>query len=136
MNDRDSHYLCAVCGTVVLCAAAGKGEVICCDEPMKVTGGPDDVHVATVAPQGVFKCTNCGFRFRGETPPERCPSCKEPCEFVDATDYVPGLSRTGEEFVCEVCGAKVRYVTDGGGRLVCCDQPMQGRFPGHEDKAT
>jgi len=36
-----------------------------------------------------FKCTNCGYTLEAPTPPEECPSCREKCEFVDVTCYIP-----------------------------------------------
>ena len=133
-NAKGARYLCTVCESVIECLEAGPGEVNCCSEPMTTTEKNDTPHAATIAPQGVFKCSGCGYRFRGDNPPDRCPSCGETCEFTDATDYVPGLSRDGEEFTCAGCGTRVRYLRDRGGRLTCCGEPMKGRFPGHEDK--
>jgi len=37
-----------------------------------------------------WKCSTCGYQFEGKaTPPERCPSCREACTFIDATCYIP-----------------------------------------------
>ncbi|HLB69710.1 MAG: hypothetical protein OIN88_12760 [Candidatus Methanoperedens sp.] len=37
-----------------------------------------------------WKCSMCGYQFEGgPIPPERCPSCKEACAFIDATCYIP-----------------------------------------------
>ncbi|MCZ7380279.1 MAG: hypothetical protein O8C64_01690 [Candidatus Methanoperedens sp.] len=37
-----------------------------------------------------WKCSMCGYQFEGGTsPPDRCPSCKEACAFIDATCYIP-----------------------------------------------
>lgn len=36
-----------------------------------------------------WRCGNCGYRFEGDAPPERCPGCKEACDFVDENRYVP-----------------------------------------------
>lgn len=35
-----------------------------------------------------WKCANCGYKYDGDYL-EMCPSCKESCGFVDATNYVP-----------------------------------------------
>ena len=35
-----------------------------------------------------WKCNNCGNTIT-TTPPEICPSCKEKCEFVDVSCYIP-----------------------------------------------
>jgi rubredoxin len=36
-----------------------------------------------------WKCSECGYLFQAKAPPEKCPSCKEVCAFVDATCYTP-----------------------------------------------
>jgi rubredoxin len=36
-----------------------------------------------------WKCQNCGYTFESPSPPEKCPSCKQSCEFVDNTCYTP-----------------------------------------------
>jgi len=36
-----------------------------------------------------WKCSNCGYTFKAEAPPEACPSCKEQCAFIDTTCYRP-----------------------------------------------
>jgi len=36
-----------------------------------------------------WKCTKCGYTLQAPTPPEECPECKEKCEFIDVTCYVP-----------------------------------------------
>jgi rubredoxin len=36
-----------------------------------------------------WKCSNCGYTSQAATPPETCPSCKEKCNFIDATCYTP-----------------------------------------------
>lgn len=36
-----------------------------------------------------FKCSNCGYTLEAPTPPEECPSCREKCEFLDVTCYIP-----------------------------------------------
>jgi rubredoxin len=40
-------------------------------------------------------CKGCGYRFEAATPPDKCPSCKEKCEFVDNTCYTPDCSGSG-----------------------------------------
>lgn len=42
-----------------------------------------------------WKCSNCEYLLEAETPPDTCPSCKEKCEFVNVTCYVPECG--GEE---------------------------------------
>ena len=36
-----------------------------------------------------WKCSSCGYLFKTPQPPERCPSCKTKCVFIDATCYTP-----------------------------------------------
>jgi len=36
-----------------------------------------------------WRCANCGYRLDAEVPPERCPGCKEACDFIDDNRYVP-----------------------------------------------
>jgi rubredoxin len=36
-----------------------------------------------------WKCSNCGNMFGADTPPEKCPSCKQTCTFSDVTCYIP-----------------------------------------------
>ncbi|MCE5335927.1 MAG: hypothetical protein LLG06_15205 [Desulfobacteraceae bacterium] len=37
----------------------------------------------------VWKCNKCGNTVDLQTPPNTCPSCKEKCEFVDVSCYIP-----------------------------------------------
>ncbi len=37
----------------------------------------------------IFKCNNCGNTIDVMTPPDICPSCKQKCEFVDVSCYIP-----------------------------------------------
>jgi rubredoxin len=37
----------------------------------------------------VWKCNNCGNTIDVTAPPEICPSCKEKCEFLDVSCYIP-----------------------------------------------
>ncbi len=37
----------------------------------------------------VWKCNNCGNTVDEAAPPDVCPSCKEKCEFVNVTCYIP-----------------------------------------------
>ena len=36
-----------------------------------------------------WKCTKCGYTLKAEKPPVECPDCKEKCDFVDVTCYIP-----------------------------------------------
>lgn len=42
-----------------------------------------------------WKCTNCGYMFDADAPPEQCPSCKAKCEFVDNSCYTPDCENKG-----------------------------------------
>jgi len=44
-----------------------------------------------------WKCQNCGYMLKAETPPEVCPSCKQKCEFVNVTCYIPGCGQKGPD---------------------------------------
>lgn len=37
-----------------------------------------------------WKCSSCGYTLSEIKPPEVCPSCKEPCEYLDVSCYIPG----------------------------------------------
>jgi len=34
-----------------------------------------------------WSCNNCGYILSAETPPDKCPSCKQKCGFRDVTCY-------------------------------------------------
>lgn len=36
-----------------------------------------------------WKCSGCGYAMSGLVPPEVCPGCKEKCQFIDVTCYIP-----------------------------------------------
>jgi rubredoxin len=36
-----------------------------------------------------WQCSNCGYTFRAESPPDRCPSCNQVCSFKDVSCYIP-----------------------------------------------
>jgi rubredoxin len=42
-----------------------------------------------------WQCSNCRYMFEAETVPERCPSCKEACTFLDVTCYTPDCGGPG-----------------------------------------
>ncbi len=44
-----------------------------------------------------WKCTKCGYTLKALQPPEECPDCKEKCEFVNITCYVPDCGQTGSD---------------------------------------
>ncbi len=48
-------------------------------------------------PDMTWKCTECGYTFQAQTPPEECPSCHEKCDFVDVTCYTPDCSGPGQD---------------------------------------
>ncbi|GAB6886951.1 hypothetical protein JCM13304A_04490 [Desulfothermus okinawensis JCM 13304] len=44
-----------------------------------------------------WKCTNCGYTLQADTPPKQCPSCKQKCEFVDVSCYIPDCKSDGSD---------------------------------------
>lgn len=36
-----------------------------------------------------WTCSECGYLFEADAPPETCPSCQQKCAFHDATCYTP-----------------------------------------------
>jgi rubredoxin len=47
-----------------------------------------------------WKCSSCGYTFEkeaGQAPPEACPGCKEKCEFLNVSCYVPECGATGQD---------------------------------------
>ena len=36
-----------------------------------------------------WKCSECNYLFQAPLPPEKCPSCRTKCTFIDATCYTP-----------------------------------------------
>ncbi len=42
-----------------------------------------------------WKCQKCGYTLEADAPPEKCPSCKEKCEFLDNTCYTPDCQGDG-----------------------------------------
>jgi rubredoxin len=44
-----------------------------------------------------WKCSKCGYALKADAPPEKCPACKETCEFVNVTCYIPECGFTGSD---------------------------------------
>jgi rubredoxin len=44
-----------------------------------------------------WKCSKCGYTLKADTPPETCPQCKEKCEFVNVTCYIPECGFSGSD---------------------------------------
>lgn len=47
-----------------------------------------------------WKCSKCGYTVESEAgaaPPETCPGCKEKCEFVNTTCYIPECGLKGQD---------------------------------------
>ncbi len=42
-----------------------------------------------------WKCGKCGRTVQSAIPPEKCPSCKENCDFKDVTCYTPDCGGPG-----------------------------------------
>jgi len=49
------------------------------------------------SPQYKWKCSKCGYSLKADKPPEKCPSCKEKCEFVDVSCYIPECGQQGSD---------------------------------------
>jgi len=45
----------------------------------------------------IFKCNNCGNTIELASPPDVCPACKEKCEFVDVSCYIPDCGGAGSD---------------------------------------
>jgi len=46
---------------------------------------------------GEWKCKECGYSLQADVPPEKCPSCKKKCEFLDVACYIPDCGATGQD---------------------------------------
>jgi rubredoxin len=44
-----------------------------------------------------WKCSNCGYSLKKDAPPDQCPSCKQKCEFLNVTCYIPECESTGSD---------------------------------------
>ena len=44
-----------------------------------------------------WKCSKCGYTLKADVPPEQCPACKETCEFVNVTCYIPECGFSGSD---------------------------------------
>ena len=47
-----------------------------------------------------WKCSKCGYTYEAEpgvVPSETCPMCKDKCEFVNVTCYIPECGMTGQD---------------------------------------
>jgi rubrerythrin len=47
-----------------------------------------------------WKCPSCGYTVEanvGVAPPETCPGCKDKCQFVNVTCYIPDCGNTGQD---------------------------------------
>jgi len=47
-----------------------------------------------------WKCPKCGYTFEtpvSEAPPEKCSQCKEKCQFVNVTCYIPECGAAGQD---------------------------------------
>jgi rubredoxin len=42
-----------------------------------------------------WECSKCRYIFEAEMPPDKCPSCKETCTFLDVTCYTPDCGGPG-----------------------------------------
>jgi rubredoxin len=44
-----------------------------------------------------WKCNKCGYTLKADKPPETCPSCKQKCEFLDVSCYIPECGMSGTD---------------------------------------
>lgn len=47
-----------------------------------------------------WKCSKCGYTYEADqvvTPSETCPMCKDKCEFVNVSCYIPECGMTGQD---------------------------------------
>ncbi len=49
----------------------------------------------TQPPQTHWKCSKCGYKLEAAAPPVTCPQCREACEFLDITCYLPDCGGPG-----------------------------------------
>ena len=42
-----------------------------------------------------WKCSKCGYTLSADVPPTVCPSCKQKCEFLNVSCYIPECSDAG-----------------------------------------
>jgi rubrerythrin len=50
--------------------------------------------------KNTWKCQKCGYTFEAETavaPPETCPGCKDKCEFLNVSCYIPDCGKTDQD---------------------------------------
>jgi len=50
--------------------------------------------------KNTWKCQKCGYTFDAEAevaPPETCPACKDKCEFLNVSCYIPDCGKTGQD---------------------------------------
>jgi len=47
--------------------------------------------------QNTWKCSKCGYTVQTDPPPEKCPACREKCEFLNVTCYIPECGLTGSD---------------------------------------
>ncbi|WP_369688345.1 rubredoxin-like domain-containing protein [Desulfatitalea tepidiphila] len=72
----------------VLSCPPANGQMAICGW-VRINGGGDCM--------AKWKCGNCGYELEAERPPERCPSCKQSCEFLDNTCYTPDCAVSGKD---------------------------------------
>jgi rubredoxin len=44
-----------------------------------------------------WKCTSCGYMLQADIPPKVCSNCKQKCEFVNVSCYIPDCGQTGAD---------------------------------------
>jgi len=44
-----------------------------------------------------WRCGNCGYELDADSPPDKCPSCGQNCDFLDSTCYTPDCEGQGSD---------------------------------------
>ena len=44
-----------------------------------------------------WKCSSCGYVLSADIPPKVCPTCKQKCEFINVSCYIPDCGQTGTD---------------------------------------
>ncbi len=94
MKKRTSVYSCSICGQIIGLVHNGGGTLVCCNKPMqREMGRETEKDVPVSAPY--WSCSSCHYVVQAVSPPEVCPACKQHCQFVDVSCYIPECGFTG-----------------------------------------
>ncbi len=95
MEKESPIYSCRECGQIVTLVHKGGGRLVCCNQLMQ-EGAKADKKPEAVPPHAPYwSCSQCHYVLQALTPPERCPACRQHCQFVDVSCYIPECSFTG-----------------------------------------